>query len=73
MHSQRYIDAQNGVISRDIFVEKDVYDAELERISRALGCLLVMKAKCLTRATSSPPGWGKSRSFWLVITTVSST
>ena len=32
MHSQRYIDAQNGVISRDIFVEKDVYDAELERI-----------------------------------------
>ena len=32
MQSHRYIDAQNGVISRDIFVEKDVYDAELERI-----------------------------------------
>ena len=58
------VDAEHGLVSRRIFIERDIYEQELGVSSPAAGCFCAMTASCRTPGTSSRRIWAKTRSWW---------
>ncbi len=61
MHS--YVDCEQGLVSREIFVDEAVYRSEQERIFCKQWLFVGHISQVPNRATSSFHGWGKKASF----------
>ena len=55
------VDPATGRISREIFVNDEIYWEEPERVFADRGCLSCMKARSRTSAISSFRRWASSR------------
>jgi len=57
------VDVDQGIISREIFVNEEIYRREQDQVfARARGSSSATRARSPGRATSSCPPWARSRS-----------
>ena len=57
------VDAENGLVSRHIFIEREIYAQELERVFARCWLFLCHESQIPALVTSSPPIWAKPRSW----------
>src|SRR5579884_3424071 len=58
------VDAERGLVSRRIFIEPEIYEAELARIFARCWLFLCHDSQVRGPAISSPPIWAKTRCWW---------
>ncbi len=60
------VDADRGLISRRIFIEPEIYEAEQRQIFARCWLFLCHHSQVGSQAISSPRIWARTRSWWCV-------